>query len=76
MPKPKPFSRPSIDLTRPDRAWREVRAESIVLGDMLAELGVVMTITPGDRTVLLEGPEKSRTFERDRIVLAFVRQED
>lgn len=45
MPKPTPFSRPSIDLGGGSgRAWKTVRAETLVKGDTVADFGLVESV--------------------------------
>lgn len=47
MPKPKPFVRPSIDLTPHHREWRNLRPTEVRTGDTVAGIGLVKEVYPG-----------------------------
>lgn len=45
MPKlPKPFSRPSIDLGAPERAWQDTTWDKLRAGDIVPDYGVLEKI--------------------------------
>lgn len=57
MAKPPPFRRPSIDLDRPQRRWRTVRADQLRAGDTVAGHGTLQAL------VLMTGPRLRPSVE-------------
>lgn len=43
--KPAPFKRPTIDVGRHGRAWVDVKADKIHIGDIIADFGLVANVT-------------------------------
>jgi hypothetical protein len=75
---PKPFSRPSIELATPAKAWRHVQVVALEAGDIVAEYGIVKKIFPNYSETgiyFLEVGEKSYLWEPDREVFAFTKKE-
>lgn len=72
MPKPPPFSRPSISLDRgdgPRRSWKSLRAETVKPGDTVAGWGLVHGRS-GDE-LLVGIPPTRRLVEPDTELLVF-----
>lgn len=72
---PKPFQRPSIDLSRPARVWKLVRAENLYAGDTIAYFGTI-----AQRTTLDNGgvrftnavTDETLIYPPDEVLKAFV----
>lgn len=74
MGKPKPFSRPSIDLGSPKKDWREVSVYSIREGDMVRSLGLVLQVWDAPDGVAIKFKSGDVHFYAEGDVLtAFVR---
>lgn len=48
---PKPFSRPSVDLDRHTKVWRDIYPEDLDDGDLVVDCGTVEEVIPGENYV-------------------------
>lgn len=74
MTMPKPFRRPSIDLSSGQRrVWDHVAVEDLEVGDTVAAFGTVFSKQEMDRGILLTNPdgEKSGPHPPHRTLYAF-----
>lgn len=77
MPKPKPFSRPSVNLDRVSREWMNVRASRVTVGDTIGGYGQVHFVeeTPTGLVMFEAGQGNQVTFARTDLIWAFVEVE-
>lgn len=74
MAKPKPFQRPSIDLDRYRRVWREIYPEDIEDGDNVRDFGVVEDVIPtagAVRVMFING--RVRDFDLNERLMTFTK---
>jgi hypothetical protein len=77
MPKPKPFSRPSLTLITTPREWREnVKMSDIHPDDTIAEVGLVVELHIDfvrSTVTIINGIGEPHVFRTSDTVRAFVR---
>lgn len=75
---PKPFSRPSIDITNEKRReWQWINPKFIKENDILPDMGLiqeVINLTPTDNIIRIVGTSTTNDFEADKKVWAFSRK--
>lgn len=49
---PKPFSRPSIDLSKAKRAWQNAEARLLSVGDIVPDRGEVVKVTVSENVAI------------------------
>jgi hypothetical protein len=71
------FSRPATNLEKVERHWKDVPVQELDLGDIVAGMGIVKTISPTcNNTIYVEAGEgNTGFFEYDMTFLAFVKKE-
>jgi hypothetical protein len=73
--KPKPFQRPSIDLSKSNnvakREWKDVKLVNIAIGDIIPGLGIIQDIISTGESITVIGKEKSFTLPKDKTIFAF-----
>lgn len=75
-PNPK-FTKPSIDSTVVDRAWKNVEAQDLKIGDLIAGMGLINQIhrTCDEKFYVSAGESNEAFYSPDKVVLAFVRKD-
>lgn len=77
MAKPKPFQRPSVDLDRNRKQWRDIYPEDLIEGDIVQDLGAVNEITiNGAYTTVMFITGRVRNYGYDEKVFAFTSAQD
>lgn len=77
MVKPKPFSRPSIDLTSHHREWRYLHPSDVRSGQTIAGVGVIKEVHQGTgRCVVVNLLGISHSLPYERPVLTLVDREE
>lgn len=76
--KPRPFERPSIDLDRVSRAWRNVPVADLEAEDIVAEFGKLKAVgmLPDDTTEIINILGERRVFMDSYELFAFTRKRD
>lgn len=70
--KPKPFARPSLNLTRSLRVWGEIPAREVEVGDIVADLGLVHEVEHSPTlSVLRVGEHEPRLFAPEGLLRVF-----
>lgn len=74
--KPSKFSRPTIDLSKPNRKWQEINISKVQLGDTIPDFGEVVDIhmvmtSVGDGLQITGAGGKVWTYTKDETIFAF-----